>query len=106
MRIIVRLLLLWALNAEAIEDDPKSRMGRYREDLAKEFMLLSSVSYCDDEESIKNWTCKPCRHLEDYTLFEMTVGFTPDRIKTKALFVVNDAKQRVVVAFEGTHDYF
>ena len=78
-------------------------MGGYREDLAEEFLLLSTMTYCN-EASILNWTCKPCRLLDEYSLFNLTTGLTPDGIETKVLFLFSDAKQRVAVSFEGTHD--
>ena len=51
----------------------------YDENLSREFLRLSAVSYCSPDQ-IYNWSCKHCKELDFYDVYNLTVGHTPDGI--------------------------
>ena len=106
MRITLGLLVVWAVSAQTSVSEPvdsSNVVSGFNEDVAKEVLNLSAVSYCDSD-TILNWSCKPCASLPGCTLFNLVVGLTPDGIETKVVFMVCEGKKWIVISFEGTHD--
>ena len=70
---------------------------------ATNFLYASSAAYCVQKDLV-TFTCPPCKNLTTYHLFNMTLSQTMEGEPQKVLFLVDTHSDKLVVAFEGTHN--
>eukprot|EP01117_Protostelium_nocturnum_P015359 TRINITY_DN5951_c0_g1_i1.p1 TRINITY_DN5951_c0_g1~~TRINITY_DN5951_c0_g1_i1.p1 ORF type:complete len:386 (+),score=99.12 TRINITY_DN5951_c0_g1_i1:88-1245(+) len=96
--LLIVLLFTCFQSIESIDDNEK-----YDEQLAKRFLLYSSISYCENESVIKNWTCNACYG----DLYFQKTALVVDNDTATFGFIgstrVVGEEHAIVIAFRGTN---